>query len=293
MDIFEKHINLINKSNFTFYHPKDFENNFNSPKEKKKILLTIDDAFKSFYTEAWPFLKKNKIPFILFVSTEPVGKNGYMTWEQIKEVEKTNFGVIGHHSHTHDYLIDKSHNEFIADIERANDIFLEKLGYIPSLFSYPFGEYSELMRNYISKNFTISFGQHSGVIDLNKERYELPRFPINEKYGELKRFKSIINYSPLEYKNLYPKNKLLDIKNNPPKFSVEFFENQLNLDKINCYSNEGNVWEKSQVKLNHNKLSITFREPFLPRRGRINCSLNDNGKWRWFGTQFTIDKNSK
>ena len=36
-------------------------------------------------------LKKNKIPFILFVSTEPVGKNGYMTWEQIKEIEKENF----------------------------------------------------------------------------------------------------------------------------------------------------------------------------------------------------------
>ena len=35
--------------------------------------------------------KKNKIPFILFVSTEPVGKNGYMTWEQIKEVEKEKF----------------------------------------------------------------------------------------------------------------------------------------------------------------------------------------------------------
>ena len=291
MDIFKKHVEMINESNFTFYNPKDFENDFNSPKERKKILLTIDDAFKSFYTEAWPFLEKNKIPFILFVSTEPVGKNGYMTWEQIKEVEKTNFAVIGHHSHTHDYLIDKSHNEFVADIERANDIFLKKLGYIPSLFSYPFGEYSELMRNYISKNFTISFGQHSGVIDLNKEKYELPRFPINEKYGELKRFKSIINYFPLEYKNLYPKNKLLDVNNNPPKFSVEFFKDQKNLDNINCYSNEGNVWEKSQVELNQNKLSITFREPFLPRRGRINCSLNDNGKWRWFGTQFTIKAN--
>jgi peptidoglycan/xylan/chitin deacetylase (PgdA/CDA1 family) len=58
MDIFEKHIDLINKSNFAFHHPKDFENNFNSYKERKKILLTIDDAFKSFYTEAWPFLKK-------------------------------------------------------------------------------------------------------------------------------------------------------------------------------------------------------------------------------------------
>ena len=30
---------------------------------EKKILLTIDDAFSSFYENAWPYLKKNKIPF--------------------------------------------------------------------------------------------------------------------------------------------------------------------------------------------------------------------------------------
>ena len=35
---------------------------------------------------------------------------------------------------------------------------------------------------------------------------------------------------------------------------------------------------------------IEFEETFNPRRGRVNCSLNDNGKWRWFGTQFTIKK---
>ena len=34
------------------------------------------------------YLKEKKIPFILFVSTEAVGKNGYMTWDQIKELEK-------------------------------------------------------------------------------------------------------------------------------------------------------------------------------------------------------------
>jgi hypothetical protein len=28
----------------------------------------------------------------------------------------------------------------------------------------------------------------------------------------------------------------------------------------------------------------------VPRRGRINCSLNDNGKWRWFGIQFPIEE---
>ena len=84
------------------------------------------------------------------------------------------------------------------------------------------------MSEYISKNFNISFGQHSGVIDVNKEKYELPRFPINEKYGELKRFNSIINYSPLEYKSLRPIEKKLDHKKNPPQFNVEFFNDQKN-----------------------------------------------------------------
>ena len=126
---------------------------------------------------------------------------------------------------------------------------------------------------------------------MNKDKFELPRFPINEKYGDLKRFKSLINYYPFQYKNLNPKEKKLNKKINPPKFSVEFFPEQENIKNINCYSNEGDRWEKSKTTFQNNILSIEFREPFVPRRGRINCSLNDKGKWRWFGTQFTIVNN--
>ena len=291
MDIFKQQIEIIEDSNYKFNNPSEFEKMFSTPKIKKEILITIDDAFLSFYQEAWPFLKKNKIPFILFVSTEPVGKKGYMSWSQIREVESEDFAFIGHHSHTHDYLINETNDQFISDIEKANKIFLKELGYIPNLFSYPFGEYSKFMRNYISKNFKFAFGQHSGVIDLNKDKFELPRFPINEKYGELKRFKSIINYFPLEYKEIFPKEKYLSQENNPPKFEVKFFKEQKNLDNINCYSNEGNKWEKSKTNFSNYTLTIKFREPFVPRRGRINCSLNDNGKWRWFGIQFPIKEN--
>ena len=291
MNIFLEQIQLIKDLNYDFIHPENFEKNFNIPKKQKKILITIDDAFQSFYEVAWPFLKENKIPFILFVSTEPVGNKDYMTWDQIKEVEQESFAIIGHHSHSHDYLIDVSNEDFIKDIEIANKIFTEKIGYIPSLFSYPFGEYSEFMRQYISKNFTYAFGQHSGVIDVNKEKFQLPRFPINENYGELKRFTSIIKTYPLEYKKLLPLEKKLNKSNNPPLFSVEFFDNQKNIKNINCYSNEGNKWEKSKIQFKGNTLNIKFREAFLPRRGRINCSLNDNGKWRWFGTQFIVKNN--
>ena len=85
--------------------------------------------------------------------------------------------------------------------------------------------------------------------------------------------------------------KKLNNTHNPPIFQVEFFKNQKNLENINCYSNEGGSWEKSKTKLYNSKLLIEFREPFIPRRGRINCSLNDDGKWRWFGTQFVIMDN--
>ena len=68
MEIFEKQIELIEKQQISFINPNDFKLNFNIPKSKKKILLTIDDAFTSFYQNAWPYLKekKNSIYIICF-----------------------------------------------------------------------------------------------------------------------------------------------------------------------------------------------------------------------------------
>jgi len=290
MDIFKKQINIIKEKKYSFENPKDFDLNFNNPKTKKKVLITIDDAFSSFYNHAWPYLKENKIPFILFVSTEPVGRNGYMSWEQIKEIEKEKFTFIGNHSHSHDYLLDLTFENFKKDINESIEIFKKELGYNPIFFSYPFGEYSLEQTNYIKKKFKYGFGQHSGVIDSNKNIYELPRFPINEKYGDLKRFAFLIDLLPLQYKNITPEDKYV-FNNNPPKLVVEFFNNQKNLNKINCFSDEGNKWEKSKIKIIDNKLIVNFREKFLFRRGRINCSLNDKEGWRWFGLQFSVKLN--
>ena len=72
---------------------------------------------------------------------------------------------------------------------------------------------------------------------------------------------------------------------------VNFFKEQKNLELINCFSNEGNEWKKSEIKLINNKLIVNFRDKFLFRRGRINCSLKDKEGWRWFGTQFSIKEN--
>ena len=291
MEIFKKQIDIIKKNNQEFINLSEFDKNFENPKNKKKILLTIDDAFYSFYDKAWPYLKKNKIPFILFVSTEPVGKYGYMNWDQIKEIEKEDFVTIGNHSHSHEYLVDLDFKNFKDDINKSIKIFKDKLGYNPIYFSYPFGEYSLEQKIYIQKNFKFAFGQHSGVIDFNKDKYELPRFPINEKYGDLKRFNFLINLLPLQYKSVLPKDKFITDKNNPPNMEIEFFEKQKNINNLNCFSNEGNEWKKSNLEFDKNKVLIKFREKFNFRRGRINCSLNDEDGWKWMGFQFSVKTN--
>ena len=289
MDVFQKQLELIEKNKIEFYDPVKFSTEFDYPKKNKKVLITIDDAFLSFYENAWPILKKKEIPFILFVSTEPVGKPGYMSWEQIKEVSSYNFAYIGNHSHTHEYLLDFSHDEFEKDIKNSIKIFKEKLGYNPIFFSYPFGEYNLKQTKFIENNFKYGFGQHSGVIDLTKNRFELPRFPINEKYGDLKRFKFILKLFPIPYKNLKPKDKFVSKTQNPPTVEINFFDEQKNIKNINCFSNEGNQWRNPIMEFKKNALKINFREKFNFRRGRVNCSVKDGDIWRWLGIQMSVE----
>jgi len=289
--VFLEHLNEISKHGIDFINLANFKEIMNTKIDKNYLLLTIDDAFESFYLNAWPILKKKEIPFILFVSTREVGNRGYMTWEQIKEIEKGNLGTIGNHSHSHEYLIDWDKKKILNDLNTSIEIFNDKLGYSPKIFSYPFGEYSIELKKIVSDlNFEFAFGQHSGVIDQSKDFLELPRFPINEKYGNLKRFKSILQTLPFPYKSISPEERYIKVAENPPDVIINFFENLINIKNINCYSNEGNIWRKSDIKfLNENKIQILLKDKFKSERGRINCSLwASEGRWRWLGIQYVI-----
>tara|TARA_Y100000768_G_C23950657_1_gene670028 strand:- start:311 stop:1360 length:1050 start_codon:yes stop_codon:yes gene_type:complete len=291
LDVFKSQLELINKEGLEFIHPKNFEKSLSENKKDRKILLTIDDGLLSFYENAWPILKERKIPFILFVNTREVGAYNYMNWDQILELHKSEFVEIGNHSHSHEYLADEGPEVIKDDILQSIEIFKNKLGKNSDFFSYPFGEYSLTFKSIIKDlGFKYAFGQHSGVIDETKDLWELPRYPINEKYGEIKRFKTLMKTLPLKYKNINPEDKYLLQSKNPPVVTVEFYENIKNLNQINCFSNEGNKWRNSKIKfLKDNLLEIKISEKFIGERGRINCSLKENqGFWRWLGVQFVI-----
>ena len=288
---FKTHINLIKNSNFKFISHKEFETSINQDNFDKKILLTIDDGFSSFYKKAWPILKKEKIPFVIFINTETVGSKGYMSWSEIKEIDKFAFVHIGNHSHSHDYLVDKTDEDIRKDLETSKQIFKKKLNYETKFFAYPFGEYKNSYKKIVNDlGFVYAFGQHSGVIDKTKNKLELPRFPINEKYGEIKRFRGLLKTIPFPYKKIFPEEKYLKQENNPPNVNIIFFEDRPKIENITCYSNEEDRWRKSKLYFHKkNELKIILDGKFTTERGRINCSLREeSGYWRWLGIQFVI-----
>ena len=288
---FVEQINLIKKNQFKFVNPNDFDNNLLNEKNTKKVLITVDDGFKSFYDHAWPILKKEEIPFIIFINTREVGTRGYMNWDQIKEIAKEQFVHIGNHGYSHEYLVDMKNDEIMNDINRATADYKNNIGYNSSFFSYPFGEYSNNLKTIVKNlGFKYAFGQHSGVVDETKDFYELPRFPINENYGKIERFETILKTIPLKYKSIIPEERYLQDANNPPKVVVEFFEDLKNIKLLNCFSNELDEWRTSQLEfLDNNKIRIKLIGKFTTERGRVNCSLKESdGSWRWLGMQFTI-----
>ena len=293
LNVFKEQLEIIENSGINFIHPNNFERSLSENKQIRKVLLTIDDGLSSFYENAWPILKEKKIPFILFVNTREVGAFNYMNWSQIIELNNFDFVEIGNHSHSHEYLVDESSDVIKNDIQTSIKIFEEKLGKNSKFFSYPFGEYSIEFKKIIKElGFKYAFGQHSGVIDETKDLWELPRFPINEKYGEINRFKTLMKTLPFKYKNIYPQDRYLLQSKNPPIIKIEFYDDIENLKLINCFSNEGNKWRNSMISfLGNNILEIKISEKFVGERGRINCSLKEtNGFWRWLGIQYVVSE---
>ena len=67
------------------------------------VLITLDDGWKSVYTDAYPILKEYGYPFTLFLYTKFLhGRGDSLTPEQVKEMQ-ANGATIGSHSVNHLY----------------------------------------------------------------------------------------------------------------------------------------------------------------------------------------------
>lgn len=257
----------------------------------RTVGLSIDDAFLSVYQEAWPRLKKAGLPFTLFVATEPVvrGIGGYMNWNQIRELRDGGV-TIGSQTHTHLHMATSSAEQNAAELKTSNERFRAELGAAPEIIAYPFGEYSLAVREVSRKaGFTVGFGQHSGVLYPGADMFYLPRFAMNEHFGDINRFTLAVNALPLPVKEVSPADPLLSAENNPPLLGFTVTgEAAQRLSRLSCYPSHQ---AKARIERLGTRVEVRLDSAFPPGRGRVNCTmLTRSGRWRWYGLQFFIPR---
>ncbi len=150
-------------------------------KEKKSIddrwvVLTIDDNFKSFYTNALPLFREFGYPFTIFVYVEATNKRypDYTTWEQLKEIAK--YGEIGFHSYSHPHMTFKSDDFLRSDFTRGLSLIKKHLGIVPKYFAYPYGEFNTRVKKIAKEfNFEAILNQNIGAVSKNSDIYDLDR----------------------------------------------------------------------------------------------------------------------
>ena len=280
----------VKKNNYNILRASDVIKFINEGIEFKKnsVAFTIDDAYVSFYENGWPLFRDNNIPATLFVSTDMTDFSipGYMSWDQIRKFIAEG-GIVGQHTASHMSLPLNNPDKIKKDILRSQKRFEEEIGFIPELFAFPFGEASEEVIKIIKDlNIKSAFGQHSGPIAHQSNIYYLPRFSINENFGDINRFIFSSSLKPLVIKNLKPNNMFIEDLNSL-EFSFEV-ENQSLVTGLQCFGNITGEWESVELIKNESKISFSKNVKFSEGRRRINCTSKFKDDWYWFGYQILI-----
>ena len=288
MDQFSDHIKELIKTKYNVIKIQDGLNaiqNISLVKDRS-VIITIDDAYSSVFNNAWPILKKYGLPFTLFVSTDVIDNKtpGYMSWEEIR-ILRDNGVTIGSQTKSHPHMHNLSENQIVKELEFSNSRFVQEIGSKPEIFAYPYGEYNlNVVKKIKINGFKAAFGQHSGVAHLSLGLYQLPRFAMNETYGNMQRFLLAVNAKPIPISDLSPKDPVI-IKN-PPFYGFTLSDTINPKGIVRCFASNG---IKSETKrLGKNRIEVRLEKPFPKGRGRINCTMSAGERWRWLGRQFII-----
>ena len=124
------------------------------------------------------------------------------------------------------------------------------------------------------------------AISLTSSLWNLPRFSLNEKYGEIDRVKFAAKAKGLGIYDFIPKDPT--IYENTPYIGFSLLDEKL-VPSIDCFvfDSKGEV-EKEIFKFNE-RIEIRLSRKLTEGRSRMNCTAKgSDNHWRWFGHQFYL-----
>ncbi len=297
MEQFKAHLEYIEKNNFQVWKLSKIVRYLKEHKTipSKTVAISVDDAYKSTYTNAYPLLKERGYPFTVFINTHPIDvrSKSYMSWDEMREMAQN--GVeFANHSLTHEYLLPNAsetkqqwekrlRNEVQEAQKRLQEELGERTNTEPKMFSYPFGEYNEAMAEILKSLGYVGIAQESGVMSSYSNMQALPRYPMSERFGSIKGFTLKINTHALPVRRMSPIEPVLD-KNNPPKLRISLVEH---IGRVGCFLSSG---EKIDFRwIDKNTLEVQAQDALKGPRDRYTCTAPaDGGGWYWYSHMWII-----
>jgi poly-beta-1,6-N-acetyl-D-glucosamine N-deacetylase len=288
LEQFQQHLEILRRGGFSVWPVEKILAALESGQAlpDKTVGITIDDAAISVYTQAWPRLQKYQFPFTIFVTTDDVDRNSkaYMNWAQLRELAASPLVTIGNHSQSHPSFAKITPLAIAQQLSAAQSRFQAELGLTPALFAYPYGEYSIAAQAAVMKfGFKTAFGQHSGVVHATADKFSLPRFAMNEDYGNADRFRQAVSALPLKILDLTP----ADSRQSQSPAQIHFaLDSADTIKNLNCFLSEIG---KVPVTVSADKITLTLPQPWGNGRQRVNCTAPaTDGRYYWWGTQYII-----
>lgn len=187
-ETFERQMNFLSRNKYNVISLRQFVDLVKAKKmiPKNTVVVTFDDGYENNYREAFPILKKYNIPATIFIITDFIGKPGYMSRAQLKELSDS--GVISIASHTvHHPVLTKIGLEQVKKEVKESKAMLEELVAKPvELFSYPLGAFDKDVRQEVIRaGYLGAVATNPGKNYPSNDVYVLKRMRIAENAANM------------------------------------------------------------------------------------------------------------
>jgi peptidoglycan/xylan/chitin deacetylase (PgdA/CDA1 family) len=157
------------------------------PLPARTVVLTFDDGYRDFYTDAAPTLRRHGFPATVFLATAYCGQTNswpgqpswveeepLLTWQQIRELHSQ--GVhFGAHSVTHRDMTALSASDAEQEIVESKRVIENNIGQAVEFFCYPYGRWNQAVRNLASRHFYGACSTLANVVEPDADRFAFPR----------------------------------------------------------------------------------------------------------------------
>jgi peptidoglycan/xylan/chitin deacetylase (PgdA/CDA1 family) len=175
---FEEHLAWLKDNGYQSVFPNFFINP--EPISFKPVILTFDDGYQDAYDNAFPILQKYQMAGMFYLIVNKVGTPGYLTWDEISEMQKAGMS-FGSHTLTHPDLRNLAAAILEREIKESKEVLEQKLGQAITDFCYPSGKYnSGIIKVLEALGYQTAVTTESGIAGLKDNPFLLKRFRITE-----------------------------------------------------------------------------------------------------------------